>query len=121
MMPGECPLDLYRGDTRRYQFKLWADAAKTVPADLTGVTAAAMIRDKATGGTFAVELACTITQPNIIDIPITTDATFPAKGVWDLQLTYPNSDIVTVLKGPVTVTADVTYSAVGSSKLKAVP
>lgn len=121
MLPGEYALDLYRGDTKRYQFKLWADAAKTVPADLTGVTASAMIRDKL-NGTLIAELTCTITEPNIIDMPITSDQTYPAKGVWDLQLTYPNSDIVTVLKGPVTTTADVTYpSTVGKTQIKAVP
>jgi len=118
MLPGEFPLDIYRGDTARYQFKLWTDAGKTQPADLTGVTVAAMIRDKQSGGTYQVNLQVTITPPNIIDMFISTatSGALPAKGVWDLQLTYPNGDVVTVLKGPVNTTPDVTYASAATLK-----
>ncbi len=37
------PLGIYRGDTHRWSFTLWADAGKTTPADLTGVAVAAWI------------------------------------------------------------------------------
>ena len=43
-------LALYRGDTARYQFVLWADSARTVEVDLTGVVVAAEVRPS-TGGT----------------------------------------------------------------------
>jgi hypothetical protein len=118
MMPGEFPLDIYRGDTARYQFKLWTDTGKTQPADLTGVTVAAMVRDKTSGGNYYADLQVTVTQPNIIDmfIPTTLSKEFPSKGVWDLQLTYTNGDVITVLKGPVAVTPDVTYTTVAPLK-----
>jgi hypothetical protein len=111
MLPATYDLSLYRGDTGRWQFKLWSDADKTQPVDLTGVTVDAMIRDKATGGSYSTTMACTVTQPNIIDMVLTSQQSrdLPAKGLWDLQLTYPSGDIVTPLKGAVAVTQDVTY------------
>jgi hypothetical protein len=113
MIPAVFDLTLYRGDTGRWQFKLWADAAKTIPADLTGVTADAMIRDKLPTGAVAIHMDCTITAPNIIDMVLTSaiSQTLPIKGFWDLQLTYP-SDVLTVLKGAVTVIQDVTNEAI---------
>jgi hypothetical protein len=113
MNPGTNNLDLYRGDTKRWQFKLWIDVARTQPVDLTGVVAKATIRDKAVGGSFELPLTCTVTVPNIIDMVLTANQsnTLPAVGVWDLQLTYPSGDIITPLKGAVTVTQDVTYVA----------
>lgn len=110
MIPGNLPLTLYRGDTGRWQFKLWTDAAKTVPADLTDATAAAQIRDKP-GGENVTELACSVTPPNIIDMTLTAaqSALLPPAGAWDLQLTYTGSgDVATVLAGKVIVTSDVT-------------
>ena len=111
MIPGTYDLSIYRGDTGRWQFKLWSDANKTVPVNLTGVTVAAMIRDKTTGGTFSLPLTCVVTMPNIVDMSLTPaqSQTLPTKGVWDLQLTYTGGDILTVLKGAANVTLDVTY------------
>lgn len=112
MIPADYNLTLYRGDTGRWQFKLWSDNAKTQPIDLAGVAADATIRDKPTFGSYATALDCTITAPNIIDMVLTAEQSrdLPAKGVWDLQLTYPSGDIVTPLKGTVVVTQDITYT-----------
>ena len=112
MLPADYNLSLYKGDTGRWQFKLWADADKTVPVDLTGVTAEAMIRDKVPSSSFSINLDCSVTEPNIIDMVLTSvqSSELPAKGVWDLQLTYPSGDVATPLKGTVTVTQDVTYA-----------
>ena len=115
MIPATHDLTLYRGDTARWQFRLWSDAAKTVPVDLTGVTVDAMIRDKTSGGNFFATLDCTVTQPNLIDMVLTSTAAADLAikaGVWDLQLTYPSGDIITVLRGAVAVTEDVTNSKV---------
>jgi hypothetical protein len=111
MLPADYNLNLYRGDTGRWQFKLWADSGKTQPVDLTGVTAEATIRDRAPSSGYAMMMDCSITPPNIIDMVLTStqSADLPAKGVWDLQLTYPGDDVVTPLKGTVAVTQDVTY------------
>ena len=111
MTPGSLPLTLYRGDTYGWRFVLWADAAKTTPADLAGVIAKAEIRDKS-AGTNITPLLCTIEMPNAILVTLgaTASARLPAKGMWDLQLTYPEGEVATVLAGAVTVAADVTDS-----------
>ena len=38
MIPADYNLTLYRGDTGRWRFVLWADAGKTQPLDLTGAS-----------------------------------------------------------------------------------
>ena len=110
--PGVYDLELYRGDTCRWQARLWDDAPGGIPIDLTGSTVAAEIRDKSAGAK-VVELETSITPPNIIDIAIDGEAmwaTCPSKGVWDLQITAPSGDVRTVLRGDVEVTGDVTDS-----------
>jgi hypothetical protein len=111
MTPGKFALAIYRGDSYRWQFKLWSDAAKTQPVDLTGVEVKAEIRDKAAGKVLGA-MTCDVTVPNIIDASLSaTDTAALKSGVWDLQLTYPGGDVGTVLAGAVTVTVDVTDSA----------
>lgn len=111
MKPARYDLALYRGDTYWWRFALWQDTAQTIPVDLTGVVAAAEIRERP-GGTKITPLTATITAPNLIDV--TLDATacglLPVKGGWDLQLTYPVGSVRTVVAGSVQVTADVTES-----------
>jgi hypothetical protein len=109
MMPGSCNLNIYRGDTGRWQFNLWMDVAKTIPADLTGVVVNAAIKDKALNGNFSLAPTCAVTLPNTILMSITPTQShgLPAVGVWDLQLTYPSTDVFTVLAGAAIVTQDV--------------
>ena len=110
--PGAYSLDVYRGDSARWQFKLWLDAGRVDPVDLAGATAKAEIRDKPAGKKITA-LDCTITQPNIIDVILSGESSKAlaiSSGVWDLQLTYGSGDIATVVAGQVSVTADVTDS-----------
>lgn len=110
--PGTYPLELYRGDTWRQRFVLWNDVEHTDPVVLTGVTGKAEIRDKP-GGSKLTPIACTITQPNIIDLVLSAAASAGitiSKGKWDLQLTYPGGDVSTVVAGDVVIIADVTDS-----------
>ena len=114
MRPGSYPLALYRGDSYAWRFQLMVDGQPPTPDDLTGVTAKAEIRD-APGGTTIVALTCTVTQPNIVDVTLPASAWAAlAPGakltVWDLQLTYPTSEVFTCVAGSVTVTPDVTDS-----------
>lgn len=111
MNPGTHDLSLYRGDSYHWLFEFYQDAAQTVPTDLTGATADAEIRDK-TAGAKIVVLQCTVTLPNIVEVVMdpTLYATCPAKGVWDLQLTFADGQVHTPLKGAVTVNPDVTDS-----------
>lgn len=109
MQPASLPLDIYRGDSKRLRVKLWA--AGNQPIDLTGAVAKAQIRERP-GGKQITDLLCLITLPNIIDVTLTSRDShkLPAKGAWDLQITYASGDVSTPLAGPVTVTADVTDS-----------
>lgn len=108
--PAAYPLRLYRGDSYHWQFKLWADSAKTQPVDLTGVTVKAEIRDRSSGSTI-VPMVCVVSLPNTVDAQLPAAAsTLAPTGGWDLQLTYPDGRTVTVLAGNVTVTGDITDS-----------
>lgn len=112
MQPANFALDIYHGDTERWQFKLWADDARTQPIDLTGAVAKSQIRDKPGSATVVATLDCVITLPNVIDVTLTSVQSFKlsSKGAWDLQLTYPDGSVTTAVAGPVTVTMDVTDS-----------
>jgi len=119
MTPGALPIAIYHGDSYRWQFTLWQDPGKTTPADLTGVIPKAEIRSSA-GGTLITSMDLTVEPPNVILAELTTAKTqlIKATGTWDLQLTYPNGDVQTVLVGPVTVTMDVTDSTgVGTTEV----
>ena len=105
--PGTLPLRLYRGDSYSWQVRIWADEAHTRPGDLTGVTADAAIAGTS-GGVIAID--CAVTLPNIIDLEL---AAASWDGVlnpsrWDLQLTYSDGRVYTLLAGPVAVEDDVT-------------
>jgi hypothetical protein len=109
MPPATLALDIYRGDSKRLRVTLWAPGNE--PVDLTGATVKAQIRERPAGKQIT-DLDCLITLPNIIDVTITPNAShnLPAKGAWDLQITYPSGDVRSPLAGPVTVTTDVTDS-----------
>lgn len=112
MKPGSMPLDLYRGDTAKWQFRLFDDESKTEPTDLTGVQAEAQIRDRPAGPKIT-DMACVVTLPNIIDVTLTAEQSkaLPiTKGFWDLQLTYPDATVHTIVAGAVVVTPDITDS-----------
>jgi hypothetical protein len=110
MLPGAFDLELYRGDTARWQFALWQDAARSVPVDLAGVTVAAQIRDQPDSATILVTLSANITLPNVVNValPAGLAGTLPSRGVWDLQLTWTGGDVQTILAGVVLVMLDVT-------------
>lgn len=112
MRPGKYDLKLYRGDTYAWDFVCYTSAGS--PADLTGVTAKAEIRDKP-GGTVLATPTCTVTQPNTVSVKLTTASWASithANAAWDLQLTYadPDISIITIVAGAVTITGDVTDS-----------
>lgn len=115
-MPGIYDLEIYRGDTVRWRFNVWEDPTKTTPANLAGVEAAAQVRDRPAGSILAT-MTCLVTDYNVIDMTLPADqsSNLPAsrngwQGTWDLQLTYPSGDIITIVYGQAFVTTDVTNS-----------
>jgi hypothetical protein len=113
--PGKFPLNLYRGDSYTWQFKLWLDAAKTVPLDLTDAVAKSEIRDRSAGDVIN-ELSCTIEPPNVVVVSLSASqcAALPAIAqVWDLQITFLDGSVNTIVAGAVTITGDVTDSTPG--------
>jgi hypothetical protein len=116
MTPGNYDLCIYRGDTGRWRFICWQDAARSMPSDFTGAVAAAQIRDRP-GGNMVTQLYCAVTDPNTVDVAVlpADSALLPPRGVWDLQLTYASSDIRTLVAGKVLVTGDVTQAQAASA------
>ena len=104
--PGSLPLRLYRGDSYAWSVRAWTDDEHTIAADLAGVTPRAMIR----GSAGSIELTCTLTEPNVIDVVLPADAWGAIGGSarWDLQLTYADGRVFPLLAGPVSITGDVT-------------
>ena len=117
MTPGKYDLTLYRGDTFELPFVLWEDEAKLTPVDLTDAIVKAEFRDKS-GGLTVVAFTCVVTLPNTITVSMTSAMWVgaPSGGVWDLQLTFPDGEVRTVIAGKVTVTADVTDSVAGVAR-----
>jgi hypothetical protein len=116
-LPGVFDLVLYRGDTYAWQFRIWSDAAQTVPVDLTGAVAKSEIRDKP-AGTVILDLEAVITLPNSIELSLDAAdwTTLPAAGVWDLQLTFPDGTVRTPVGGKVTTYPDVTDSVAAPAR-----
>jgi hypothetical protein len=112
MNPAKYDLSLYRGDSVRMQFRLWADPDRTQPIDLDGVMAASQIRTRPDGDILA-EFVCTVTLPNVVDVSLDSDASrFNAKkGAWDLRLAWPGGDVLTPVAGAVKVKPDITLEA----------
>ena len=108
--PGFYNLVIYRGDTATWEFVLWMDAAKTMPFDLTGATAAAQIRTRP-GGVLMVTLGTAITLPNTIIVSLNEPNSLALNGgvyAWDLPVTMLGGGVQTMVAGPATVTEDVT-------------
>lgn len=104
--PGTLPLRLYRGDSYAWQVRVWVDEAHTSPMDLAGAVAAAQIGG--TGGVIVID--CTITLPNIVDLELAATSWNGTLALdrWDLQLTWDDGRVYTLLAGPVTVSDDIT-------------
>ena len=108
--PERRDLRLYRGDTFTLTVRLWVDMVGGVPVDLTGVTAAAEIRDVPSGALLATfGVAITGNEINLT-LPAGSWSMFPARSsaVWDLELSEPGAVVRTILAGTVAISGDVT-------------
>jgi hypothetical protein len=109
LTPPVYPLTVYQGDTGRWRIQLWLDQEKTQPADLEGVR----IETPLTCGGSVFALSADVLLPNTVmltlDAPVS--ALMKGNGNWALKLVKADSSVQTVLRGPVTVMADVTTNA----------
>jgi hypothetical protein len=108
-LEGEHPLFIYRGDTKAWRWRLWADDQRTVPYDLSGVTGVAAQIRRSPDDLRKTDLACEVELPNVIVMHLHAQASASCpSGRWDLQLTWPDGRVLTAIKGPVYVEPDVT-------------
>lgn len=113
--PTTVDLKLYAGDDFRLLVRL-IDPDSGAPVDLTGVVGAAQIRDEAApAGTLPLATFTVSVGAEEIELHLpaqeTTDADPDAgwpNAVWDLQITWPDTTVVTVSAGRVYLTEDVT-------------
>ncbi|HEX4594009.1 MAG TPA: hypothetical protein VH157_07025 [Bryobacteraceae bacterium] len=110
MAPRQADLQLYQGDD-------WAATVTVLnqdmtPANITGYTAQSQIRRNVADQDpiVAAELQATVQAPNSVLLFLSHAQTSLLSGQyqWDLQLTSPANDIVTILAGAVNVTQEVT-------------
>lgn len=116
-MAANYPIKLYRGDAYDQSFRLrekLPDGSSGDPLVLTGCTVAAQIRATEDAATPLAEFDCALgADPGVVTIALTAAQTAALTGsnkigVWDLQVTWPDTKPRTYLRGPVTLTKDVT-------------
>ena len=102
-------LELYQGDD--FAAVVTVTNADNTPADITGYTALSHIRRAVADAdpVIVATLSTTVDSPEI-NLSLTADQTEPLQGqyVWDLQLTGPSAEVMTIMRGKVMVTAEVT-------------
>jgi hypothetical protein len=87
--------------------------ADRTPADLTGYTAKAQMREGIADQSWdvAAEFTCAVVVPNLISISLTSDQTTPLEQstyLWDLQVVSPQGIVTTLLGGSVQMIFEVT-------------
>lgn len=114
MLPATKDISIYHGDTFVLMVRLrekTVDGLAGDPVDLTGATAKAQIRADYVTSTVTTEMSCTFPtgQPGVILVKIPASGTTAINtGVWDLQVTFPDGDVHTYLRGNVTSQQEVT-------------
>lgn len=104
-------LNIYQGDDFGATVSVLQDGA---PADLTGYTARAQIRQDVADrrGEVIAEITAAVSTSYIL-LSLTHEQTTAlrvrsGRYVWDLEITSPDAQITTILAGGVTITSEVT-------------
>ena len=110
LTPSRLNLALYRGDSIGLSVNVWEDDAGTVPADLTGATVTAQIRetyDDAEALSFEVEV---VDNTVVLVLPGKVASDLPPDGYWDLQVDWAGDGISvqTLVAGGIHTMSDVT-------------
>lgn len=102
-------LQIYQGDTPAWNVTVLADSGS--PANIAGYTARAQIRRAPADAdaVVAAEMSAVVESP-YVHLSLTAEQTTPLTGryVWDLQLTGPTGEVITIMYGKVAVKAEVT-------------
>jgi hypothetical protein len=118
VLPANKNISIYKGDTYILTFRLRTRDQYGNPSsyvDLTGCEGKAQIRkteaDAAIVAEFEVTLANQSTEPGKVTLKLTPEQTAVAaldSGVWDVQITFPDGEVRTYLRGSVTAIKEVT-------------
>lgn len=113
-LPATKNIAIYQGDTWRLTLHVRAKNTDGTPGaliNLTGVTTLAQVRPKEDSDeVWEMESAIgnQTTDVGSIHLALSPEQTVDVKkGKWDLQVTWVDGDVQTLLKGNVTVTAEV--------------
>lgn len=113
-LPVSKNISLYQGDS--FDMKLRLRSMDSLgqpsnPIDLTGATAIAQIRDTAAASSVLTSFTITIptsTEVGMVYLSLSpTQTASLTKGVYDLQITFADNSVRTLLAGSITVTPDV--------------
>lgn len=110
-IPTKVNIPHYRGDSLVIQVRLWADAAKTIPADLALATVRAQVReeydDTQLVGAFDVNVVGNTITANLSPAAARN---LPPLARWDIEVDWFSDDtsVQTVAAGGITADLDVT-------------
>lgn len=114
-MPIPYDLSIYRGDTFELRARFRGTTVDGLAGDLvdmTGTTAQAQIRPSYNSSAVLGTFTCTLDDINtyLISMSSTDTTSLDAGqiGVWDFQVTFPDSTVRTYLNGTVTMSGEVT-------------
>jgi hypothetical protein len=117
MRPAELDLEIFQGATFRKKFQ-YKTGAPALPVDLTGCKMRMQVREKIASPQPFITLTTenngiTIDDPAegifIVYMSATTTAALTqSRGVYDIELVYPNTDVSRLMYGAVTVSKEVT-------------
>lgn len=114
LRPLTVDLELYSGDDKTFQLRLWTDKEHTTPVNVTGLTFSAQVRrDRKSSdmnGMWPLSVVVTPGTPPYVDILFdkTMTAQAPASCVWDLQCTNQSGERTTLITGTIDILKDVT-------------
>jgi len=109
------PLTIYQGDDKRWLFKLYTDALRTVPFNLTGYTAALQFRVAVAdtpGEAVTPQVVVTDPMNGVITVELRSESSMlltQPSYVWDLEIIQTaDSWTTTIAAGTLAVTKEVT-------------
>lgn len=109
-VPATLPLKHYRGDTLTLTVKLWNDASHSQPTNLTGATVLAQVRSNPDSDVVITTFGSSITGSQItLTLTPAQTALLPEEATYDVQVTYSNNVVQTVLAGELTAEPDVSH------------